>query len=130
MSVGQRKAKKWTCNQCGVLVSRIDGEATSLPDNWASSVDGLFCLSCRRQRAADAALNSTAGSSLADRARLRRTGLIEFEIRRTPDHSNGVIAKACRTSVLTVAQTRDRLRIPTPPPVVSTQAKHREPANR
>ena len=130
MNRDQTKAKKWTCNQCGVLVSRIDGEATALPDSWARSADGLFCLSCRRERAADAALKSTASSSLADRARLRRTGLIEFEIRRTPDHSNGVIAKACRTSVLTVAQTRSRLRIPAPPPASGTQAKHREPANR
>ncbi|HEY8083290.1 MAG TPA: hypothetical protein VIE64_07010 [Solirubrobacterales bacterium] len=132
MSRVQSKAKKWSCDQCSVSVSRVDGEAISLPDNWASSAEGRFCLSCRRERAGDAALSATPGDSpVADRARLRRAGLIEFEIRRTPDHSDGAIAKACHTSASTVAQARRQLRLPHPPQSPASQrAKQREPAGR
>jgi hypothetical protein len=129
MSRGEQKAKKWSCDQCGVSVSRIDGRAISLPENWASSADGRFCLSCRRERAAEAALETTPSDSpIADRARLRRAGLIEFEIRRTPEHSDGAIAKACHTSTSTVAQLRRSLRLPPPP--VSQPAKQRAPVGR
>jgi hypothetical protein len=36
--------------------------------------------------------------------------LIEFEVRRMPERSDGSIAKACRTSASTVAAARERLR--------------------
>jgi hypothetical protein len=129
MSRGQSKAKKWSCDQCGVSVSRIDGRAILLPENWASSAEGRFCLSCRRERAAEAALQSTPNDSpIADRARLRRAGLIEFEIRRTPEHSDGAIARACHTSTSTVTQLRRHLRLPPPP--ASQPVKQREPVSR
>jgi len=106
-------AKKWTCDGCGVSVSRIDGERTALPDTWASSAEGRFCLVCRRERAASAALEAAPSNSTIDvRARLRRAAVIEFEVRRTPDHTDGVIAKACRTSAAAVAEARRRLRLP------------------
>lgn len=133
MSHDPNRAKKWTCNQCGVSVSRINGEPTPLPGTWASSADGRFCLICRRERAANAALESAPSDSpLAVRAQLRRAALIEFEVSRTPGHSDGTIAKACRTSASAVAKARSRLRLPDSPPPLSprTRAKHREPASR
>jgi hypothetical protein len=108
-------AKKWTCDQCGVVVSRVGGEKVELPESWTSTHDGTFCLLCRRERAAQAALAAapdTAG--LEDRAKLRRAALVEFEVRRRPGHGNGEIAKACRSSVAAVVAARKRLEIPAP----------------
>jgi len=104
-------ARRWTCDGCGVSASRINGESTPLPGSWVSSAEGDFCLTCRRQRAAEAALDAAPSDSDRDtRVRLRRTGLIEFEMRRAPELSDGSIAKACRTSTSVVAATRQRLR--------------------
>lgn len=137
MSRRPDRAKKWTCDQCGVSVSRIDGESTPLPDTWTTSAEGRFCLLCRRDRAANAALESAPSDSPIEvRARLRRAALIEFEVRRMPGHSDGIIAKACRTSVSTVAQARSRLGLPNPPlpskgsRTKGTRANHRETARR
>ena len=108
-------AKKWTCDQCGVTVSRLGGEHVELPASWATDDDGTFCLLCRRERAAQAALAAEPTSpSLEDRAKLRRAALVEFEVRRRPSHGNGEIAKACRSSVAAVVAARKRLKIPSP----------------
>jgi hypothetical protein len=108
-------AAKWTCDGCGVRASRIDGEPVRLPDSWATSTEGRFCLVCRRERAAEAALETAPSDSpVAARAKLRRAALIEFEVSRTPDQADGTIARACRTSVGAVAQARRRLRLPDP----------------
>ena len=132
MTKSPPRAKKWMCDQCGVSVGRIDGGPTPFPDSWASSAAGRYCLVCRRERAANAALEAApSGSPLEARAKLRRAALIEFEVHRMPDHSDGVIAKACRTSVSAVAKARVRLQLPTPPAQSSSRrAKHREPAGR
>jgi hypothetical protein len=108
-------AKKWVCDQCGVVVSRVGGEKVELPQSWASAPDGTFCLLCRRERAAQAALEAAPeGAGLEDRAKLRRAALVEFEVRRRPGHGNGEIAKACRSSVAAVVAARKRLKIPAP----------------
>lgn len=108
-------AKKWTCDQCGVTVSRAGGDRVELPASWISAKDGTFCLLCRRERAAQAALaNAPENSGLEDRAKLRRAALVEFEVRRRPNHGNGEIAKACRSSVAAVVAARKRLKIPAP----------------
>jgi hypothetical protein len=108
-------AKKWTCDHCGVSVSRMGGEKVELPNTWDTSGEGTFCLICRRERAAQAALDSAPeDSSLDARAKLRRAALIEFEVSRRPDHGDGVIAKACRSSVSAVAAARQRLKLPAP----------------
>ncbi len=110
-----RTAKKWTCDQCGVSVSRMDGGRVELPDTWDRCKDGLFCLNCRRDRAAQAALASAPDDSPIEvRAKLRRAALIEFEVSRRPDHGDGAIAKACRSSVSAVAAARQRLKLPPP----------------
>lgn len=108
-------ANKWTCDQCGVAVSRAGGEKVALPESWTTSKEGTFCLLCRRERAAQAALDSAPKSAgLEDRAKLRRAALVEFEVRRRPQHGNGEIAKACRSSVAAVVAARKRLKIPAP----------------
>jgi hypothetical protein len=132
MSPTQTLSKKWTCDRCGVTTSRIDGEATQPPDSWARTAEGQFCLVCRREQAADKALNSAPdGSPVAERAKLRRAALIEFEVSRTPDHADGVIARACRTSVSAVTKARRNLQLPDPPPPSkAARAKQREVASR
>jgi hypothetical protein len=103
-------ACKWTCDGCGVSASRIDGKPTPLPGNWVSSAEGCFCLTCRRHQAGEAALDAAPSDSGRDaRVKLRRAGVIEFEVRRSPDRTDGSIAKACRTSASTVAAARQRL---------------------
>jgi hypothetical protein len=108
-------AKKWTCDRCGVSVGRIDGGRVPFPDAWERGHDGTFCLGCRRDRAAQAALESAPEDSPIEvRAKLRRAALIEFEVSRRPDHGDGAIAKACRSSVSAVAAARRRLELPAP----------------
>jgi hypothetical protein len=108
-------SKKWSCDQCGVSISQIDGSSVSLPETWDRCDDGLFCLNCRRDRAAQAALSSAPEDSPIEvRAKLRRAALIEFEVSRRPDHGDGAIAKACRSSVSAVAAARLRLKLPAP----------------
>jgi hypothetical protein len=108
-------ANKWTCDHCGVKVSRVGGDKVALPESWDKSKEGTFCLLCRRERAAQAALDDAPQeSSLEARAKLRRAALVEFEVRRRPAHGNGEIAKACRSSVAAVAAARERLKLPAP----------------
>lgn len=115
MSTKVKSAKKWTCGGCGVSVSRIGGEKVELPATWVSDSQGTYCLNCRRERAAQEALDSAPEDSTVDeRAKLRRAALIEFEVSRRPDHGDGVIAKACRSSVSAVAAARRRLKLPAP----------------
>jgi hypothetical protein len=117
MSGRNAKAAKWTCDHCGVSVSRMSGERVALPDTWASSTEGTYCLICRRERAAQAALEAAPNDCpLEQRAKLRRAALIEFEVSRRPDHGDGAIAKACRSSVSAVAAARQRLKLPAPAP--------------
>lgn len=109
-------AKKWTCDRCGVSVGRMDGAPVPFPDVWAHEGSGTFCLGCRRDRAAEAALDAAPEDSpIEARAKLRRAALIEFEVSRRPDHNDGAIAKACRSSVSAVAAARQRLDLPAPP---------------
>jgi hypothetical protein len=115
MSTKVKSAKKWTCEGCGVSVSQIGGEKVELPATWVSGQEGTYCLNCRRERAAQAALDAAPDTSTVDeRAKLRRAALIEFEVSRRPDHGDGVIAKACRSSVSAVAAARRRLKLPAP----------------
>ena len=107
-------AKKWTCDQCGVTVRHLGGDKVELPDSWADSNEGTYCLLCRRERAAQAALEAAPEGSREDRAKLRRAALVEFEVRRRPGHGYGEIAKACRSSVAAVVAARKRLDIPAP----------------
>jgi len=107
MSAG---AVRWSCARCGVSVGRIDREPTALPDSWTRSGEEIFCLTCSRARAGEAAIESaTEDRSREDLVRIRRSALIEFEIRRAPEAPNGTIARACRTSSSAVAIVRDTM---------------------
>jgi hypothetical protein len=113
-------ATKWTCSGCGVSASRSDEEATPIPESWDSCAEGTFCLGCRRRRVGEAAVESAPEDSSRDnRAKLRRAALLEFEVRRDPDRTNGSIAKACRASIAAVAAARQKLDAPAPPPTPS-----------
>jgi hypothetical protein len=110
-------ACKWTCTGCGVSTSRSDDAAVPIPAAWDDCAEGVFCLGCRRRRVAEAAVDSAPDDSNRDkRAKLRRAALLEFEVRRDPDRTNGSIAKACRSSIPAVAAARQRLGAPAPPP--------------
>ena len=110
MSATATTARKWTCDRCSVSVTRIDGERAPLPDSWATGDEGNFCLTCRRERAAEAALDSAPeGCSNDTRAKARRSGLLEFEVRRAPERADNAIAKACHTSASAVAAARRQL---------------------
>jgi hypothetical protein len=105
----------WTCDQCGVSIRQAGGEKVELPETWSSDADGTYCLLCCRERAAQAALDAAPEDCpREERAKLRRAALIEFEVRRRPDHGDGAIAKACRSSVSAVAAARRRLDLPAP----------------
>jgi hypothetical protein len=89
------------------------GEQTELPSGWISSDDGRFCLICRRERAAEEALEQApADSSHKARADLRRDAILGFEVSRDPARPNAQIAQACRSSVSAVASIRSRLGLP------------------
>lgn len=120
-----RSATKWTCDRCGVSVARLDGRRTPFPEVWERGREGTFCLSCRRDRAAQAALDAAPDSPVEIRAKLRRNALIEFEVARRPDHGDGAIAKACHSSVSAVAAARQRLKLPAPSDVLPERTTQR-----
>jgi hypothetical protein len=110
MTATASTAHKWTCERCGVTVSRIGGERAPMPESWATGTDGSFCLTCRRERAGEAALETAPADCSHDaRAKVRRSGLLEFEVRRAPDRADNAIAKACHTSASAVAAARQAL---------------------
>jgi hypothetical protein len=88
----------------------MDGRRAPLPRSWVTCIDGSFCLGCRRQRAAQAAVEAAPpGEKRSGADKLRRAGLLEFEVLRTPDSTNNVIARACHSSVAAVAAARRRV---------------------
>ncbi len=103
-------ASSWTCQSCGVCVSWVDGQQAPLPESWISTGEGSFCLKCRRERAAELAVESAPeDTSREELAKIRRASLIEFEVRRTPDLPNNTIARACRSSSVAVAKAREEI---------------------
>jgi hypothetical protein len=88
-------------------------ESGGRPANWRHVGGELHCLGCRREVAADEALDAApADDTAAGRSKARTAAMIEFEIRRVPGRANSVIARACRTSVPAVAKARARIGIP------------------
>jgi hypothetical protein len=124
-------AAKWACDGCGMVVSRMDGEHTGLPEDWAHAQQGLICLICRRELAAEEAIAAAPDDCpVGTRAELRRAALIEFEVRRNPDHPDGVIARTCRSSAPAVAKARQRLGLAEAPPAKGRSANARQPGRR
>jgi hypothetical protein len=110
-------ARRWSCDGCGVAVSRVDGMPMQLPDTWTTSAEGMFCLGCRRKQAAEAALEAAPANTSRDkRATLRRAGVIEFEVRRAPNRTDRTIAQVCSSSAMAVAAARRRMQLDEGPP--------------
>jgi len=97
-------------------VGHIDGRQVMLPANWEETREGAFCLACRRERAIEVAQQAAVaeGDSKAF-AKARRTGLIEFEVRRSPDLSDNMIARTCHTNAAAVTATRRKIESATAP---------------
>jgi hypothetical protein len=108
---GAEATTEFHCARCGVISRWMPGhERRTLPAGWVKKKGNTYCLSCRRALAteeADAA--APTGSTLEERAKIRTTALIEFEIDRDPDRPNGEIAKVVRCSVPAVLKARKRL---------------------
>jgi hypothetical protein len=99
---------RWECARRRVSAGRIDGGLSALPLAWTGAGEKTFCLSCSRALAGEVAEDSAPdGTSRDDLVRIRRRGLIEFEIDRDPEAPNRTIARACRTSTGAVAAVRD-----------------------
>jgi hypothetical protein len=103
--------RSWTCERCSVVISYLPGhEPSGPPTGWSVGNQGTHCLRCRRELAAEAAFDDAdAGLNLAERAKLRAKGRIEFEVDRAPAKTNGEIAKSLGCSVQAVLKARRRL---------------------
>ena len=82
--------------------------AVSTPPNWVKENGLYYCLVCRRERAIDEAIAKAGDVSTADRAKLRSAAVVDFEIARDPDRTEGEIAKAARASIGAVRKARKR----------------------
>ena len=102
----------WTCVRCDVTARFMaDSGHEGLPADWVELDGELYCLGCRRVLAGDAAAGGedAVGATREQLLQLRKTGTLEFEIKRDPDRPDRAIARACRTSVPAVAKVRNRL---------------------
>jgi hypothetical protein len=108
----QTLQERWTCSRCQVTVRWMPGyEHHQRPYAWAEDGGEVYCLACRREMAAEAGAGAApSGTTLRRRAGLRTAALIEFEVSRDPERSDGEIARAIRTSVPAVVKARERLR--------------------
>jgi hypothetical protein len=110
-SAAKSSSQKWRCERCDVTISYMPGhERKGPPAGWETKSGKSFCLRCRRAEAADAAIEKApATTTREERAKIRATAVLEFEILRDPDRPNGEIAKVVRCSVPAVLKSRRRL---------------------
>ena len=83
------RSEGWTCARCAMTL-RWTEEAKNpvLPTTWVEEDGGVYCLSCRRDRAGDEAIdNLPSDTPASDRAKARSQGRLDFEIRRDPESS-------------------------------------------
>jgi hypothetical protein len=111
MTATKNQDRSWTCDRCAVAIRYLPGHTPrGLPAGWITGDAGTHCLTCRRELAAQAAFESAgADLDLADRAKLRAKGRIEFEVERDPERTNGEIARSLSCSVPAVIKARRRL---------------------
>jgi hypothetical protein len=104
-------SQKWRCQRCDVTISYMPGhERNGPPAGWETKGGKHYCLRCRRAEAADEAIEmAPADTTREERAKIRATAVLEFEILRDPDRPNGEIAKVVRCSVPAVLKSRRRL---------------------
>ena len=101
------RTSRWTCAGCEVTVRYAAGSkaAPRRPEGWAKRSGRWLCLHCRREQAIEKA---TIGAG-ADGWASRRQALLEFELRRSPDEPDGVIAKRANCSTGHVRKIREEL---------------------
>ncbi len=106
----------WTCHRCEMTIRfSPDAEAPERPASWAEEDGGLYCLACRRERAAEAGVAGLSEDAPAqERQKRSASARLEFEITRDPDRPDNQIAKACRTSIPAVRKARKELGVPAP----------------
>lgn len=103
------KVKEWTCARCEMTSRWTEGLGAAAPPNWVRDNGLYYCLVCRRERAIEKAIEKAGPEvSTADRAKLRSSAVVEFELERNPDRTEGEIAKAARASISAVRKARKR----------------------
>jgi hypothetical protein len=114
----ERASNAWTCARCEVTVSfSHEVERPRLPATWVKEDGELYCLACRRDLAGEAGLAGIDEDIPSQRRQqLRSQARIEFEIKRDPDRTDNLIAKACGTSTVSVRKARGRLGLEPPVP--------------
>jgi hypothetical protein len=112
MTVDSASIPAWTCARCEVTSRWMPGhERQEHPPNWQKENGSFYCLACQRERAGEAALfQAPAGITAQRHAQIRTWAVVEFEIERDPDRSNGEIARVVRSSIPAVVKARQRLR--------------------
>jgi hypothetical protein len=80
--------------------------SSSRPSGWVRGDRGWICLDCQREEIR-ASVPSTGD---ADGRAERRRAMVEFELRRDPEASDGLIAKRSKTSSVIVRPIRAELR--------------------
>jgi hypothetical protein len=101
------RSSSWTCAGCEVTVRYAAGSKSKprRPQGWSKRGGQWLCLHCRREQAVEKA---TVGAG-ADGWASRRQALLEFELRRSPEEPDGVIAKRANCSTGHVRKIRDEL---------------------
>jgi hypothetical protein len=97
---------QWTCARCEMTSTWTNGCEGKAPPHWAKENGLHYCLSCRRERAVETALDKAGDIGLEARAKVRSSAIVKFEIVRDPDRTEGEIAKAARTSIGAVRKAR------------------------
>jgi hypothetical protein len=98
--------RRWTCSGCEVTVRYAAGSnAPRRPEGWTKQGGRWLCLHCQREKAVEKATIGASGDGWAS----RRQALLEFELRRSPDVPDGVIAKRANCSTGHVRKVREEL---------------------
>jgi hypothetical protein len=101
------RTRRWTCSGCKVTVRYAAGSKSTprRPEGWTKQGGQWLCLHCQREKAVEKATIGANGDGWAS----RRQALLEFELRRSPNEPDGVIAKRANCSTGHVRKVREEL---------------------
>ena len=101
------RTRRWTCAGCEVTVRYAAGSKAlpRRPEGWTKRGGDWLCLHCRREKAVEAATIGAGEDGWAS----RRQALLEFELKRSPEEADGVIAKRANCSTGHVRKVREEL---------------------
>ena len=101
------RTRRWTCVGCEVTVRYAAGSKSTprRPEGWTKAGGQWLCLHCQREKAVEKATIGANGDGWAS----RRQALLEFELRRSPEEPDGVIAKRANCSTGHVRKVREEL---------------------